>query len=148
MSRAREVVATREQVWELVADPHNLPRWWPRAQRVEDVRGATGRMRWTTVLATERGAPVRADFRCRAASRPARIAWEQEIAGTPFERVLRASSVEIEIEPAAGGGAEVRLTADERLRGLARLGSRMIRGAAKRRLEEALDGIEMAVGER
>jgi len=34
---SRTLPAQRERVWEVVADPHSLPRWWPRTQRVEDV---------------------------------------------------------------------------------------------------------------
>ena len=37
------------------------------------------------------------------------------------------------------------LTSEERLRGLSRLGSPMMRGASQRRLDEALDGIERAL---
>ena len=32
-------VAPAEDLWEVVRDPHHLPRWWPRVQRVEDVDG-------------------------------------------------------------------------------------------------------------
>lgn len=148
VSRSRVVSATREQVRSLVADPHNLPRWWPRTLRVEDVQGSGRRARWTAVLETERGSGVRADFRCEAATEPQRIAWAQDIEGTPFERILRSSRLEILIEPEAAGraAARVTLTADETLRGLSRLGSGMVRGATRRRLDEALEGIELAVG--
>ena len=72
MSRTRVIAAPRERVWDLVSDPHHIPRWWPRTQRVESVRGAAGakRTQWTTVLATERGTGVRADYRCTSAARP------------------------------------------------------------------------------
>jgi carbon monoxide dehydrogenase subunit G len=49
---------------------------------------------------------------------------------------------------ADGSGTRVELTSDEALRGMSRLGGSMIRNAARRRLDEALDGIERAlVGE-
>lgn len=137
------------RVWELVSDPHSLPRWWPRTLRVEDV-GAEATApggRWTAVLETGRGSAVRADYRCVAAERERRLAWEQEVANTPFERILRSAGLEIGIgsEPE---GTRVTLTSDEALRGLSRLGALMMRGAARRRLDEALDGIERAlVGE-
>ena len=35
--RSRTVPAPPERVWEIVGDPHHLPRWWPRVQRVESV---------------------------------------------------------------------------------------------------------------
>lgn len=144
VSRARVIDASSEQIWDLVCDPHNLPRWWPRTKRVEDVNGDGARARWTAVLETERGSGVRADFRSTASTQGRRYAWEQVIAGTPFERILRSSAVEIRIEP-KGGGAKVELVSNEALKGMSKLGSQMVRGASKRRLDEALDGIELAL---
>jgi uncharacterized protein YndB with AHSA1/START domain len=148
VSRSRRIGAEPERVWDLVSDPHSLPRWWPRTQRVEDVRDPGGRRaHWTTVLGTERGTGVRADFRCTGSTRGVRYAWEQEVEGTPFERILKASRLEIGLDRDAGA-TRVTLTSDETLRGLSRLGSMMMRGATRRRLDEALEGIERAlVGE-
>jgi uncharacterized protein YndB with AHSA1/START domain len=148
VTRSRFVAAEPERVWELISDPHNMPRWWPRVVRVEDVRDPGGkRARWTAVLGTERGTGVRADFRCVGSTSGERYAWEQEIEGTPFERVLKASAVELRLRT-RGGGTEVTVAGEETLRGLSRLGATMIRGAARRRLDEALGGIERAlVGE-
>jgi uncharacterized protein len=144
VTRSRVIAADPQRVWSLVSDPHSLPRWWPRAMRVEDVRGEGTQTRWTAVLETERGTGVRADFRC-VASRPGEVyAWEQDIEGTPFERILRRAAIAIDLE-ADPGGTRVALTSDETLRGLARLGSTMMRGAARRRLDEALAGIERAL---
>jgi uncharacterized protein YndB with AHSA1/START domain len=145
VKRSRVIEVEPERVWELVSDPHSLPRWWPRAKRVEDVHGAgTGRAHWTTVLETDRGTGVRADFRCTGSTEARRYAWEQEVDGTPFERVLRASTLEIDLSR-MGAQTEVTLVGEEKLRGLSRLGSTMLRGAATRRLDEALDGIERAL---
>jgi uncharacterized protein YndB with AHSA1/START domain len=146
VSRKRVIAAPRERVWDLVSDPHHLPRWWPRTLRVEDVREVQGwrRSRWTTVLGTERGRSVRADYRCTGATRGERYAWEQEVEGTPFDKILRAASLEIELS-SAGDGTGVTLAARERLRGFSRLGSPWMRLAVRRRLEEALDGIERAL---
>jgi len=144
VSRTRVIDATSERIWDLVHDPHNLPRWWPRTKRVEDVSGDGSRARWTAVLETERGSGVRADFRSTASTSGERYAWEQVIAGTPFERILRASRMEIKIR-SEGAQAKVELTSDETLKGMSRLGSGMVRGASKRRLDEALDGIELAL---
>jgi uncharacterized protein YndB with AHSA1/START domain len=148
VARTRTISAPRDRVWELVADPHHLPRWWPRTVRVEDVRqvGSGKRSRWTTVLGTERGRGVRADYRCTSAAARERYVWEQDIEGTPFERILRAASLEIELVDGEDARTRVRLTSEERLRGLSRLGSPMMRMATRRRLDEALDGIERAVG--
>jgi uncharacterized protein YndB with AHSA1/START domain len=141
------IAAPRERVWELVSDPHHLPRWWPRTVRVEDVRqmGSGKRSRWTTVLGTERGKGVRADFRCTSAAPAERYLWEQELEGTPFERILRYSRLEIQLDDGGERGTRVRLASSERLRGLSRLGSPMMRMATRRRLDEALDGLERAL---
>jgi uncharacterized protein YndB with AHSA1/START domain len=146
VTRSRLIDASPARVWELVADPYNLPRWWPRTTRVEDVRASEGDgpEGWTTVMTTERGTPVRADYRCSAFEPGTRLRWEQEVEGTPFERILNRSAVEIALAP-QGEATNVTLTLDEALRGLARLGSAMIRGAAKRRLDDALDGVERAL---
>ena len=140
------IAAPRERVWELVSDPHHLPRWWPRALRVEDVRTVQGgrRSRWTTVLGTKRGRGVRADYRCSAATDGERYEWEQEIDGTPFEKILRFAALEIQLQ-GRDGETSVTLASRERLRGLSRLGSPMMRRATRRRLDEALDGIERAL---
>lgn len=145
VTRNRVIAAPRERIWKLVSDPHNLPRWWPRTTRVEDVHGEGKRMRWTTVLETERGVPVRADYRCSASTAETRMEWTQQIADTPFERILKSSVLAIELAPEGRDATDVRLTSDETLRGMSRLGGPMIRGAAARRLDEALAGIELAV---
>ncbi len=113
--------------------------------RVEDVTGKGKSTRWTSALQTDRGNVVRADFRCIGSTEPKRFAWIQDIEGTPFERILRAAECEVLLEPADSGSTEVTLMNDESLKGLSRLGSRMMRGAAKRRLDEALDGLEQAL---
>ena len=117
--------------------------------RVEDVRQVQGgrRSRWTTVLGTKRGRGVRADYRCTSAALGERYVWEQEIEGTPFEKILRSARLEIQLEDRTGSTA-VTLASSERLRGLSRLGSLMMRRATRKRLDHALTGIERAlVGE-
>jgi uncharacterized protein YndB with AHSA1/START domain len=146
VTRDRVIAAPRERVWELVSDPHHLPRWWPRTIRVEDVRQVQGgrRSRWTTVLGTERGRGVRADYRCTSAAVGQRYVWEQEIEGTPFEKILRSAQLEILLEGSDETTA-IRLSSSERLRGISRLGSLMMRRATRQRLDEALTGIERAL---
>ena len=148
VTRSRTIAAPADRIWDLVSDPHSLPRWWPRVTRVEDVTGTGKRARWTAVLGTERGSGVRADFRCLAANSGERFAWSQDVKGTPFERILKDSFMEVSIEPDGPRSARVELVSDEKLRGLSRLGSQMMKGAARRRLDEALDGIELAVAEK
>jgi hypothetical protein len=96
------------------------------------------------VLGTSEGRGVRADYRCTGCLEPERYAWEQQVAGTPFERHLRGSSLEVGLS-AAGEGTEVALAGAQLLRGLSRLGSPMMRRGQGALLEEALDGIERAL---
>jgi uncharacterized protein YndB with AHSA1/START domain len=138
--RGRTLDAPLGAVWKVVSDPHHLPRWWPRAARVEDVSDE----RWTLVLATARGRAVRADYRLVASEPPCRRRFAQEVEGTPFERLLYSSEVEITLAE-AGGGTEVMLELSQRLRGVSRLGGFMFRGAARRTLDEALESLERAV---
>jgi hypothetical protein len=72
---------------------------------------------------------------------PARCCWEQDIAGTPFERVLNEAITEIELEP-DDGGTNVTIELRQKLRGYSRFGGLMLRRATARKLEEALDGLE------
>jgi uncharacterized protein YndB with AHSA1/START domain len=146
VARSRTIPAPPERVWELVADPHNLPRWWPATIRVEDVRGEPGsrRSRFTQVFESSKGTPVRADFRCTASRRGEALVWEQELKGTPFEGFLRESELELRLEPEPGA-TEVTVEGRRRLRGLSRLGALMMRRATGRTLTEALDGIEDAL---
>jgi uncharacterized protein YndB with AHSA1/START domain len=136
-----------DEVWGLVSDPYNLPRWWPRTSRVESVdRKPEGRRsQWTKVLETAEGRGVRADFRCLSSAQGERYVWEQQLAGSPFERHLRSSKVEIGLRP-DGDGTAVSLTSEQKLRGMSRLGSPMMRGGQGKILEQALDGIEQALG--
>jgi len=144
VSRKRTVSASREDVWQLVADPYSLPRWWPRVMRVEGVEGEGQSAQWTKVLGTSEGRSVRADFHCTAAVEPDRFSWEQDIEGTPFERHLKHYAVEASLVE-AGSGTEVTLAASQTLRGLSRLGSPMMRRGQGGLLEEALDALEGAL---
>jgi uncharacterized protein YndB with AHSA1/START domain len=134
------------EVWDLISDPYNLPRWWPRTGRVENVdRKPEGRRsQWTKVLETAEGRGVRADYRCLSSAEGERYVWEQQLEGTPFERHLRRSTVEIALS-GEGEATEVSLTSAQTLRGMSRLGSPMMRGGQGKILDQALDGIERAL---
>jgi uncharacterized protein YndB with AHSA1/START domain len=145
VARSRSIPAPRRKVWELVADPHNLPRWWPETIRVESVDGAPGARRssFTQVLQTRSGSGVRADFRCTESTNGERLHWEQQIEGTPFERFLRSAGLEMRIADADGGaGSEVTMIGHRTLRGLSRFGSVMMKRGTRRLLDGALEGIE------
>lgn len=130
--------APLERVWKLVSDPYSLPRWWPRVQRVEEVSDEG----WTMVLLSDRGKPVRADYTLARAQPMELLEWQQELEETPFERMLSRSQLVIELEWDEDAGATaVALRSTERLRGLARLGSLMVRRATRKRLKQALEQV-------
>jgi uncharacterized protein YndB with AHSA1/START domain len=145
VTRRRTIAAGAGEIWSVVSDPYHLPRWWPRTMRVENVSEAEGGgRRWTQVLETRDRRAVRADYRCTSAADRERYSYEQELGGTPFERILRSSRIEILLEP-KGTGTRVTLVNDQRLRGMSRFGSPMMRRATGRILSEALGGLERAV---
>ena len=141
--RSRTVAAPPEQLWDVVSDPHHLPRWWPRVTRVEDVEAGS----FTEVMRTERGKLVRADFQLVEVDPGARrLRWEQRLEGTPFARVLSAAETELTLEP-AGQGTNVSIELRQTLNGvLARFGGFMVRRAAIATVDEALEGLERISG--
>jgi uncharacterized protein YndB with AHSA1/START domain len=142
VTRERTVSAPQDDVWALVSDPYSLARWWPHTVRVEDASEEA----WTQVLRTPRGRTVRADFTRTEIEPPRRIAWRQELEESPFERLFSSAVTEVELAGADGGGTLVSLTSEEKMRGRNRLGGFIVRRATRRRLDEALDGLERAVG--
>jgi uncharacterized protein YndB with AHSA1/START domain len=141
VTRARTIPAGGDEVWALISDPSHLPRWWPDCVRVEDATDEA----WTQVLGTGSGKTLRADF-TRVEAEPGRhLVWRQELEESPFERILSEAVTEVNLEPASDG-TRVSLRTRQRPRGLARLGGFMFRRAARRKLDEALDGLERVLG--
>jgi len=135
--------AAPEAVWAVVSDPHHLPRWWPGVQRVEGVSAD----RFTKVLLTRKGRAVRMDFVLVDDETPTRRRWAQELAGTPFERLMAAAEEGVALAPAeAPGATTVTLTLERRLRGWSRFGGFFFRRAAREELDAALDGLDEVVG--
>lgn len=145
--RSRVIAADRGSVWGLVSDPYHRARWWPKVARVEDVheRARGSGTQWTEVLTTTSGKGVRAEFRCLWSRDLEGYAWEQRIEGTPFAKVLKRSVTEVALAD-SGPGTQVTIEADQRLRGMSRLGGFMLRRATGQQLDQALDGLEQAVG--
>jgi uncharacterized protein YndB with AHSA1/START domain len=141
--RSRIIAAPLEQLWEVIGDPHHLPRWWPRVDRVEDVDGDA----FTEVMKTSKGKLVRADFRlARRDEQGHSLAWEQQLEGTPFARVLSAAETEVSLATAAEG-TSVTIELRQRLSGFfPRFGGFMVRRAAAATLDEALNGLERISG--
>jgi carbon monoxide dehydrogenase subunit G len=127
------------ELWEVISDPHHLPRWWPRVARVEDVDGGA----FTEVMKTTRGKTVRADFELADADEATHtLRWEQRLEGTPFARLLSSADTLVNLKE-AGEGTNVTIELRQTLAGmLPRLGSFMVRRAAAATIEEALDGLE------
>jgi uncharacterized protein YndB with AHSA1/START domain len=142
-SRSRIIPAPLEDLWAVIADPHHLPRWWPRVTRVEDVEGNE----FTEVMRTAKGKLVRADFELVEADEGAHsLLWRQRLAGTPFGRLLSSAETRVSLAR-ADGGTSVSIELSQTLTGiLPRLGSYMVRRAAAATVEEALDGLERISG--
>jgi uncharacterized protein YndB with AHSA1/START domain len=141
VTRRRSVAAPRETIWRLVSDPFSLPRWWPATARVEDVEDDA----WTSVLRTPAGKTVRADFTRVEVEALRRVVWRQELEESPFERVFAQATTAIALEEDGPESTRVALTAVEKLRGRYKLGGWVVRRAARRRLDDALAGLERAV---
>jgi uncharacterized protein YndB with AHSA1/START domain len=141
--RSRIIAASVEELWEVICDPHHLPRWWPRVNRVEDVEDGA----FTEVMKTAKGKLVRADFRLvRSDERAHSLAWQQQLEGTPFARLLSSAETQVSLEPVAEG-TSVTIELRQRLSGFfPRFGGFMVRRAAAATLDEALSGLERISG--
>jgi uncharacterized protein YndB with AHSA1/START domain len=153
----RTIAASADELWQVIRDPHHLPRWWPRVTRVEDVEGDA----FTEVMRTAKGRLVRADFNVvQADERERALRWSQRLEGTPFGRLLSSAETEVRLTPVASGAAgspaadgapppatEVTIELRQSLTGFfPRFGGFMVRRAAAATLEQALDGLERISG--
>ncbi len=145
VTRSRTVPVAPQRVWEVIADPYDMPRWWPLVTRME----AVDEDQFTQVLRTRKGRLVRADFRVLVSEPPGpcgdpagRRVWEQEVAGTPFERVLGEAITEVVLEPAENGATRVTIALSQQLRGYSRTGGFLLRRATGKKLSEALEALE------
>jgi len=141
-SRTRKIPGDQQSVWAVLADPRTRPRWWPGLSRVE----AVFEDRWTEVWMSKRGKPVRMDFHVLRAEPPSRLLWEQELAGTPFARVLAESRTEIVLEP-EDASTRVTIARRQKLRGYSRTGGLLLRRSTGAQLDTALAGLAMVVAE-
>jgi uncharacterized protein YndB with AHSA1/START domain len=135
--RTKVFAVAPQRVWELIEDPHHMPRWWPGVARMEGVEED----RFTQVMVTKKGRPVRLDFLLVESDPPWRRAWQQEVEGTPFARVLEAAITEVLLEPEAEG-TKVTIAQHQKLRGYSKTGGFLLRRATRAKLDEALDGLE------
>jgi hypothetical protein len=106
--------------------------------------------RFTQVFKTKKGRSVRMDFQVVASEPPgagysgSRV-WSQEVEGSPFERVLTESVIEVVLEP-EGDQTKVTIAQRQKLRGYSRTGGFLLKRATRSKLDEALDGLERVVG--
>ncbi len=133
----RTLPAAPADVWRILNDPYHQERWWPRVRRVEDV----DLDRFTQVLATQRGKGVRADFAILAREEERLLQWEQLLDGSPFERLMEEAVTTFTLAPAEEGDTVVVVEMRQRLLGWSRLAPFLYKGAARRQLGEALDGL-------
>ena len=141
--RTRTIAAPVQELWELVCDPHHLPRWWPRVERVEDVAEGA----FTELMRTAKGKAVRADFLLvRTDPQTHTLTWQQQLEGTPFARVLSSSETHLTLHD-DGDGTSVTIELRQRLSGFfPRFGGFIVSRAAAATLDEALDGLERISG--
>jgi uncharacterized protein YndB with AHSA1/START domain len=141
--RSRVIAGPVQELWELVCDPHHLPRWWPRVERVEDVADGA----FTELMRTAKGKAVRADFRLvQADAQSHTLTWEQQLEGSPFARVLSSSETHLTLQ-SDGEATNVTIELRQKLSGFfPRFGGFMVRRAAAATLDEALDGLERVSG--
>jgi Polyketide cyclase / dehydrase and lipid transport len=152
--RSRTLAASPAEMWELIADPHHIPRWWPDVRRMEGVEDE----RWTQVFTTRKGNTVRMDFHLLESDPPGptgdppgRRVWEQDLEGSPLARVFGELIIEVRVGADPGRGAEsshVTIEQRFRLRGVQRTGGFMLKRATRRKLDQALDGLEEIVTDR
>jgi uncharacterized protein YndB with AHSA1/START domain len=145
----RTIATSSGELWETIRDPHHLPRWWPRVNRVEDVTDTE----FTEVLITGAGKYVRADFALAVCDeRERRLCWEQRLEGSPFARLLKTAETEVRLKDVADGAqggtaTEVTIELRQTLNGFfSRFGAYMVRRAATKTIEEALDGLQRIGG--
>jgi uncharacterized protein YndB with AHSA1/START domain len=167
-SATSTITAPAEDLWQVICDPHHLPRWWPRVERVEDVDGDA----FTEVMKTAKGKLVRADFKLVRLDEPGGVVvWAQQVENTPFARLLEHAETEIRLVSAPGAHAdgggwvasctEVTIELRQELNTTANrpgykragfgsyfrgFGNHMVRRAAQSTVEQALEGLQRISG--
>ena len=136
------VAAAPEEVWRVVSDPEQLPRWWPGVTRVEEASPEA----WTKVLSSPRGKAVRADYSRVEAVPGERLVWRQEVDQSPFERILASAITAVSIAPAGDRATRVTIALDQKPRGWARFAPLQFRAAGSRQVRGALDGLQDLFG--
>jgi uncharacterized protein YndB with AHSA1/START domain len=141
VQRETVVGGSLDEVWRVVSDPDQLPRWWPGVSRVEEATPEA----WTTVLTSPKGKSVRMDFTRVAAEEPSRLVWRQEVEQSPFERILAEATTSVELS-ATEDGTRVAIALNQKPRGWARFAPLQFRAAGTRQVQGAVEGLERLFG--
>jgi uncharacterized protein YndB with AHSA1/START domain len=121
----RVLLAPLEDVWTFLAEPYNLPDWWPTISGVEpDRRGLAPGARWKVVAPNEPGL-----FRKPQAAGTLLVVDVVPMRRIAFQLPSERIDAELELEPAEGGHTKAVLTVE---------GSWLMRNSFPRR---ALDGL-------
>jgi hypothetical protein len=104
----RELLATRDEAWSLVAEPHHLSDWWPGYVTIRpDRRGLAEGARWQVVRASAPGLLRRPGGEglivVTLVEPGVRFAWRD---------VQQAFAAEIRLEPAPQGHTRARVAVD------------------------------------
>jgi hypothetical protein len=80
VTAARELLASREDVWQFISEPHHFADWWPGVAAVEpDRRGFAEGARWTIHASQQptlfRRSGYSGTLLVRGINRPRRFAW-------------------------------------------------------------------------
>ena len=139
----RETVVPRglNEVWDVISEPAQLPRWWPGVTRVEEATPEA----WTTVLTSPKGKSVRMDYTRVDAAAPSRLIWRQEVEASPFERILAEATTSVELSEDEAG-TRVAIELDQKPRGWARFAPLQFRAAGTRQVQGAVEGLERLLG--
>ena len=96
--------------------------------------------RFTTVIPTKRGKPVRLDHHVVDSESPTRVTWAQDLEGTPFERLVSAWTTTLTLAP-GHGNCTVTLEERQQLKGTFRIGGALQRRPSRRRVDAVLAGL-------
>jgi uncharacterized protein YndB with AHSA1/START domain len=104
----KELIATRDDVWALLSEPHHLSDWWPAYTTIRpDRRGFAEGARWQVTRSAAPGLLRRPGGEgmvvVTAVEPPLRLAWRD---------LQQRFDAEIRLEPASGGHTRATLTVE------------------------------------
>ncbi len=131
---SKTINAPPSVVWRLISDGSRLVGWWPMVERAEDVQGG----RFTLVMRSRRGVPIRTDWRVAASRREELQRWEQDLKGSPFAKMLTRSAIEVRLEPIADDRCQVTVVVEREMAQRGVVAGFLGRRASRRQAGDAL----------